>query len=316
MSELRRRNLFVLRSLIRASMMEDMEQYNQAVDAATNIDSAWDLAHGHDVFFGEDLDTVKQLHEKIAQLQQQYWSMGGAEAESKLHQTVLTKLYHQFPTARALQTVATHCRNLGDDRRKHERKSQQEPSLVFLCITDDAMVHKLHDKSEYPEFFVGDANDVCITDCGHVWGATDMESWFKMRQEKFNCPICRHHNPKVYALSCSASRKANEAAVAASMEQIEENFHKVAYLFDVMWLRAYVLVFEQMLAHAAAAAAAAAAAPELSAEDLRAARLEYFSNKKGGSHKKMKTNRRSKYMKSNKYRKSMKSMKSRKSRKH
>ena len=66
-----------------------------------------------------------------------------------------------------------------------------------------------------------------------------------------------------------------------------------------------------MLAHAAAAAAA----PQLSAEDLRAARLAYFS-KRGGSHKKMKTNRRSKYMKSNKYRKSMKSMKSRKSRKH
>ena len=299
MSELRRRNLFVLNSLVQASMMESMEQYNQAVDAATNIDHAWNSEHGFDDFFEEDnLDTVVQLHKKIAQLQQQYLSMGGAQAESELHQTVLTELHRQFPTAHALQTVARHCRNYGHDRLEHERKLQQEPSLEFSCPTDAAMMHKLHDRSEYPEFFDGNANDVCITDCGHVWGATDMESWFKISQEKFNCPLCRYPNPKVYALSCLSSRKANEAAVAASMAQIEENFHKVAYLFDVMWLRAYVLAFEQMLAHAAAAPA------QLSADDIRAKRLAYFSNKdKGGSHKKMKTNRRSKYMKSNKYRK-------------
>lgn len=316
MSELRRRNLFVLTSLEKASMM-DMEQYNQAVDAATKIDHAWNSAHAVDEFdelFDDSLDTVGQLNEKIKQLQQQYWSMGGAEAESELHQRVLTELNRQFPTAHALQTVATYCRQFGHDRRREQRKSQQEPSLAFLCPTDAAMVHKLNDHNEYPEFFGGDANDVCITDCGHVWGATDMESWFKISQENFNCPICRHPQPNVYALSCLSSRKANEAAVAASMEQTEANFHKVAYLFDVMWLRAYVLVFEQMLAPAAAAAAHAA--PALSADELRARRVEYFSKRKGGSHKKMKTNRRSKYMKSNKYRKSMKSMKSRKSRKH
>ena len=286
MSKILRVSLFVLQSLIDLGLI-DHSTFNQAGTAATAIDQAWASAHSSDfeeLFDPEPLDTVVKLHDKIRQLQQQALQMDADE--SQLHGTVVAELNRRFPTAHALQVVATLCRNA----------PRSESDLAILHTTEYRLTSKLEDELNRPAFVDSDA-ELCITDCEHVQGLDEITGWFQMcnaMNRDFTCPMCRRPIDPPVVFSNSSS----------SMHNMHNRF---AHVFDVMWLRAYVLVFQELLS---AAAAASVPAAELSPRSLRAARLasgQYRNqDNKGGSRKTIRRNKKNKHKarKSRRHRKS------------
>lgn len=286
MSKILSVNLFVLQNLRDLGLI-DQSTFNQAGTAATAIDQAWASAHSSDfeeLFDPEPLDTVVKLHDKIRQLQQQALHMDADES----HGTVVAKLNRRFPTAHALQEVATFCRNRNEPR--------SESDLVILHTTESRLTSKLADELNRPAFVDSDA-ELCITDCEHVQGLDEITGWFQTcntMNRVFTCPVCRRTIDPPVVFSNSSS----------SMHSMHNRF---AHVFDVMWLRAYVLVFQELLS---AAAAASVPAAELSPRSLRAARLAsgQYRNQgnKGGSRKTIRRNKKNKHKarKSRRHRKS------------
>jgi len=277
----------VLNGLLHAYKI-DQTLYNQAVGAARDIQHAWDQKYppGFDEFFGEE--TVETMHEKIRELQQKLHPM----EKDASHAAIMHRINELFPHANALQTVASMCRHYGHLRMQTEIKRQQQKQisgLQILCPTSQEMEDRLRDKEDRKGSLdfsnLGD-EEMCITECNHPFGTDYMIDWCAScvdRKLKCTCPGCREPIDKVYSLSACP---ANAAATAAAAVATDQQMHSNAVLFDMMFLRAYVLALEGMM----------------------------VTGKYGGSRK---TTKRNKKHKKHKVRKARKSRKSRKScRKH
>jgi hypothetical protein len=270
----------VLNDLLRESIIEQ-ELYNQASIAARDIQHAWNLAHPHSEF--DDLfdeETVETMHEQIIKLQQTLIDEGKTEEAS--HEHIMRKIHERFPTATQLQTLATRCRHYIKDRQQKQQKS----GLKISCPINPQMVNRLQSNRSETHFNEHSDEQMCLTKCNHLFGTNYMLNWCAQlaeRQTRLTCPECRAQIDEVYSLSACPL---NQAAT-------EQRMNSNAVLFDMMFLRACVLVLEGMV-----------------------------GGKHGGSRKTTKRNNKNKHTKnkvrkSRKLRKSRKSMKSRKSsRKH
>jgi hypothetical protein len=229
-----------LNDLLRESII-DQPLYNDASTAARDIEHAWNSAHPpsspsvYDELF-DDLDdsedTIETMHKKIEILQKKLTTQEAS------YDNIMMQIHAKFPTATSLQIVSTMCRQY----MQHREEKRQKSGLIISCPINQEIIDKLTaDRRESLDFNELSDEQMCLTKCNHLFGTNFMLNWCKQvanRQlEQLNCPQCRRVINEVYSLSACPS---NQAAIAQRM-------NSYAFLFDMMFLRAFVLALEGMV---------------------------------------------------------------------